>query len=122
ASLGRFGPYLKIGTRYKSIPDGDDLLTIGINRAVTLLAEPDKGRRRTGAGSAKALGDHPKDGKPVTLNSGRFGPYVKWGKTMATVTKGYDPENLTLEQALEIIETKLAKPPKTKKAPAKKKG
>jgi DNA topoisomerase-1 len=127
AGSGRFGPYIKMGMRYKSLSDTDDLLTVGINRAVSLLAEPDKGRRGAqGAGSAKPLGEHPKDSKPVTVNSGRYGPYVKWGKVMATITKGYDSDTLTLEQALEIIETKLAKGGKTKaqaeekKKPAKK--
>ncbi|MDD3183038.1 MAG: topoisomerase C-terminal repeat-containing protein, partial [Alphaproteobacteria bacterium] len=119
AGLGRFGPYIKMGTRYKSLEDSDDLLTVGINRAVSLLAEPDKGRRAAGGAAAKTLGEHPGDGKPVTLNSGRFGPYVKWAKVMATVTKGYDPESLTLDQALEIIEAKIAKGPSTKGKAAK---
>lgn len=121
AGIGRFGAYLKMGPRYKSLTDGDDILNVGLNRAVVLFAEPDKGRG--GASNrtpAKALGNHPEDSKSVTLNSGRFGPYVKWGKVMATVTKAYDPENLTLEQALEIIETKLAKGGKTKPAKVEK--
>ena len=118
AGLGRFGPYIKMGTRYKSLEDSDDLLTVGINRAVSLLAEPDKGRRAgQGGTAAKALGEHPTDSKPITLNAGRFGPYVKWGKVMATVTKAYDPDTLTLEQALEIIETKLSKGGKPKPEP-----
>lgn len=108
ATIGRYGPYLQMGALSRSLPDTDDLLTIGLNRAVVLFAEPSKARKRPSA-TAKNLGDHPKDSKPITLNSGRFGPYVKWGRTMATVTKAYDPESLTLEQAVEIIETKLAK-------------
>ncbi len=126
AGIGRFGPYIKMGSQYKSLTDTDDLLTIGLNRAVVLLAEPGKGRRGGGgASSAKALGEHPEDSKPVTLNAGRFGPYVKWGKVMATVTKSYDPENLTLDQAVEILAAKVAKnggkPAKSKaKTPAKK--
>ncbi len=120
AGMGRFGPFIKMGTRYKSLTDGDDLLSVGLNRAVILMAEPDKGRRG-GASSAKALGEHPTDQKPITLNAGRFGPYVKWGKVMATVTKAYDPENLTLEHAIEILETKIAKNDGKTKAPAKKK-
>jgi len=119
ADIGRYGPYIKMGSRYKSLTDSDDLLSIGINRAVSLFAEPDKGGRTPRASTpAKALGDHPQDSKPITLNAGRFGPYVKWGKVMATVTKAYDPENLTLDQAVEIIETKLAKG--TSGKPAKK--
>jgi len=85
------------------------VLSIGLNRAVVLIAEPSKGRFGKGASAGKPLGEHPEDGKPVSLNSGRFGPYVKWGKVMATVTKAYDPENLTLAQAVEIIIAKAAK-------------
>jgi DNA topoisomerase-1 len=108
ATIGRYGPYLQMGALSRSLPDTDDLLTIGLNRAVVLFAEPSKAHKRPSA-SAKSLGEHPKDGKPITLNSGRFGPYVKWGRTMATVTKAYDPGALTLEQAIELIETKLSK-------------
>jgi len=119
AGIGRFGPYIKMGSVYKSLADSDDLLTIGLNRAVVLLAEPSKGRARPAAVPAKALGEHPDDKKPVTLQSGRFGPYVKWAKVMATVTKAYDAETLTLDQAVEILAAKVAKG--SSKAPAKKK-
>ncbi|MDD4616836.1 MAG: topoisomerase C-terminal repeat-containing protein, partial [Alphaproteobacteria bacterium] len=114
AAIGRFGPYIKMGTTYKTIPAEDDVLSIGLNRAVALLAEPSKGRFGKPKVAGKALGEHPEDKKPVTLNSGRFGPYVKWGKVMATVTKAYDPETLTLDQAVEIIAAKIAKGPSTK--------
>ena len=109
AGLGRFGPYIKWGSLYKSLAADDDVLNIGLNRAVVLLAEPSKGRFGAPKVPGKALGNHPEDGKPVTLNTGRFGPYVKWGKVMATVTKSYDAENLTLQDAQEIITAKLAK-------------
>ncbi len=113
AGIGRFGAYLKVGPQYKSLSADDDVLTIGLNRAVVVLAEPSKGGFGRGGKPAagKALGEHPEDSKPITLNSGRFGPYVKWGKVMATVTKSYDAENLTLKDALEIIAAKVAKGP-----------
>ena len=111
AGIGRFGSYLKMGSQYKNLSGDDDVLTIGLNRAVVLLAEPSKGRFGGGASAGKALGEHPDDKKPITLNKGRFGPYVKWGKVMATVTKSYAPEDLTLPQALEIIAAKIAKGP-----------
>ena len=113
AGIGRFGAYLKVGSQYKSLSADDDVLTIGLNRAVVVLAEPSKGGFGRGGKptAGKALGDHPEDSKPITLNSGRFGPYVKWGKVMATVTKSYDSENLTLKDALEIIAAKIAKGP-----------
>ena len=113
AGIGRFGPYIKMGQQYKSLSPDDDVLNVGINRAVILLAEPSKGRFGQGASAGKPLGEHPDDKKPVTLNNGRFGPYIKWGKVMATVTKAYDPEAVTLAQALEIIAAKIAKGPST---------
>lgn len=109
AGLGRFGPYLKMGSQYKTLTQDDDVLTVGLNRAVVLLAEPSKGGNRAAREPGKALGEHPDDGKPVSLNKGRFGPYVKWGKVMATVTKAYDPENLTLKDAVELLAAKIAK-------------
>ena len=112
-----------MGAQYKSLAPEDDLLAIGINRAVALLAEPTKGRAQTST-PAKEIGNHPEDGKPIKLQAGRFGPYVKWGKVNATVTKAYDPEKLTLEQAVELLAAKIeksgAKPAPKKKAPAKK--
>ena len=111
AATGPYGPYLKCGGKYKSLAPEDDLLTIGMNRAVILLAEPSKGRRGDGAGggvSAKEIGEHPLGGR-ITQHAGRFGPYVKHGKLMATITKSYDPENLSLTEAIEILDAKAAK-------------
>ncbi|MBP2290870.1 type I DNA topoisomerase [Azospirillum rugosum] len=105
AGIGRFGPYLKHGSVYKSLTPDDDVLTIGINRAVDLLA----GAAKKASAPAKTLGDHPKTGKPITTGSGRFGPYVKHGSTYASIPKGTDPEGVTLEQALELLEAKAAK-------------
>ena len=113
AGLGRFGPYLKMGTMYKTLPADDDILNVGLNRAVVLIAEPNKSNRPQRE-PGKALGEHPEDGKPITLNKGRFGPYLKWGKLMATVTKSYDPETLTLTEAVEILTAKAAKGPSPK--------
>ncbi len=109
AGIGRFGAYLKMGPQYKTLPADDDVLTIGLNRAVVLLAEPGKERFGGGASSGKVLGEHPEDKKPVTLNKGRFGPYVKWGKVMATVTREYDPENLALDEAIGLLAAKAEK-------------
>lgn len=121
AGIGRFGPYLKMGTQYKTLGADDDVLSVGLNRAVVLLAEPSKGGRFGGAPRepAKVVGNHPEDDKPITLNKGRFGPYVKWGKIMATVTKSYDPENLSLQDAVAILEAKAAKAGGGKAKPAK---
>jgi DNA topoisomerase-1 len=123
AGIGRFGPYVKHGPTYKSLTAEDDVLEIGLNRAVYLLGEPAKGRA---AVPAKTLGDHPADGKPVTLNSGRYGPYVKHGKIMASLPKAMSADEITLEGAVELLAAKAAKDgkpvPKAKeaKAPPKK--
>ncbi|MGE0117142.1 MAG: type I DNA topoisomerase [Dongiaceae bacterium] len=107
AGLGRFGPYLKHGDAYKSIRGDDDVLTIGLNRAVSLLAEPSTGGRRTPPG--KSLGEHPTEGGPVTLHSGRYGPYVRHGKTLASLPGGSDPETLTLDDAVALLAAKQQK-------------
>ena len=113
AGIGRYGPYLRYQSKYTSLPAEDDVLSIGLNRAVTILAEakPSSGRE---------LGTHPDDGKPIMAQKGRFGPYVKHGKTNATLPKDIALEDVTLEQALELIAAKIAKSGKAKpKAKAK---
>jgi DNA topoisomerase-1 len=115
AGIGRFGPYLKHGDAFKSIPSGDDVLTIGLNRAVVLLAEPKKGR---GGHAAKAegrsVGNHPEDGKPVVAHNGRYGPYVAHGGVNATLPKNLTHETVTLEQAVELLAAKKSKGPAKK--------
>ena len=117
AGLGRFGPYLKLGPKYASLKGDDDVLTIGLNRAVVVMAEAKS--RSTG----RELGEH--DGNPVTVRKGRFGPYVKCGKINATIPGDAEMDSVTLEQAIALIEARAAKAPakpkaKAKKAPAKK--
>jgi DNA topoisomerase-1 len=103
AGIGRFGPYLKYGDIYKSLPKGDDVLDIGMNRAVELLA----GATARTRAPARSLGAHPKDGKPVTLGSGRFGPYVNHAGVYANLPKG--ETDVTLEQALALLAAKSGK-------------
>ena len=119
AGIGRFGPYVRHGNTYRSLTEGDDVLTIGLNRAVTLIAEAPARR-----GGGRQLGEHPDDGKVVSQGKGRFGPYVKHGKLYATIPADIDPESVTLEQALELLKAqaeKKAAKAGAKKAPAKKK-
>ena len=118
AGIGRFGPFLVHQGKFKSIPadDPDGVLTIGLNRAVDLLAQQGKGRG--GFGTLKELGAHPDDNKPVTINKGRFGPYIKHGSINATLPKDAVIEEVTLEQALELLAAKAVKP-KNKKATKK---
>ena len=108
AGIGRFGPYLQHDGKYKSIPKDDDVLAIGLNRAVDLLAQESKGRGR-GAPPGKPIGNHPEDSQPVTLHDGRYGHYVKWGKVNATIPKEIAPESVTLEQAIALIADRVAK-------------
>ncbi len=123
ASIGRFGPYVKHGTVYANIPDVEEVFTIGMNRAVEVLAQ--KATRGRGAaapaGPLKVLGEHPSGGE-VQVMPGRYGPYVKWGKVNATLPKGMEPEAVTLEEALALVAEKAGKGKKAapKKAAAKK--
>jgi DNA topoisomerase-1 len=131
ANVGRFGPYVKHGKTYDNLDSGDDVLTVGLNRAVTLIAEkianPGKGRR-FGADPGRPLGDHPDKGGPVVVKKGRYGPYVSHDGVNATLPSDIAPETVTLEQALPLLDAREArgtgtrkKPPaKPKKAAAKK--
>jgi DNA topoisomerase-1 len=109
AGIGRFGPYVKHGKIYASLEDGDDVLTVGLNRAVTLIAEkkanPKKGRR-FGADPGRTLGDHPDKGGPVVVKNGRYGPYVSHGGINATITGDKKPEDLTLTEAVVLLDAR----------------
>ncbi|MCE9506898.1 MAG: type I DNA topoisomerase [Alphaproteobacteria bacterium] len=106
AGIGRFGPFLVHQGKFKSIPadDPDGVLGIGLDRAIALLAQQSKSRN--GFGTLKELGNHPADGKPVTISKGRFGAYVKHGAVNATLPKGTEVEDVTLAQALELLAAK----------------
>jgi DNA topoisomerase-1 len=116
AGIGRFGPYVECDKKYASIPAGEDVLAVGLNRAVDLLAQS---KSRGGRGSGKEIGVHPEDGKPVTLHKGRYGPYVKHGRVNATVPATTDAEALTLEAALALLAAKQAKAPAKGRAKGK---
>lgn len=117
AGIGRFGPFLQVGGTYVSLKDDDDVLTIGLNRAVDLLG--DKPRKDPPI----ELGKHPKSKKPLMVKDGRWGPFVQMGRTMARLPKDMAKEDVTLEKAIEMIDAKAngGKGTTTKKAPAKKK-
>jgi DNA topoisomerase-1 len=110
---------VKHGSTYANLPEVEEVFTIGMNRAVEVLAQKaSRGRgARTVAGPLKVLGAHP-DGGEVQVMPGRYGPYVKWEKVNATLPKGLEPEAVTLEEALALIAEKAGK--SGKKAPAKK--
>ncbi|MCZ6764043.1 MAG: DNA topoisomerase, partial [Alphaproteobacteria bacterium] len=120
AGLGRFGPYVKHGPVYASVTDPHEIFNIGLNRAVTLLAEKiAKGGARGSAKILRELGPHPEDEKPVNIYDGRYGPYVKHGRINATVPKGADIDAVTMDDAVALIKAKAEKT-KTKKAAKKK--
>ncbi len=121
AGIGRFGPYLKVGARYQSLPKDDDVLEIGLNRAVVVLAEGKERQNRRGAGGgAKNIGNHPDDGRAVTLRSGRFGPYVQHGQIRATLPKDMDTATVNLDAAVALLMAKAAKGGAAVKAPKNK--
>jgi DNA topoisomerase-1 len=106
AGIGRFGPYVQHGKTYANLEAGDDVLTLGLNRAVTLIAEKiAKGPRgrRFGSDPGRALGDHPEKGGPVVVKSGRYGPYVSHDGVNATIPKDKTPDALTMAEAVELL-------------------
>jgi DNA topoisomerase-1 len=120
ANIGRFGPYVRHGKTYANLRDPEELLTIGMNRAVEVLAQ--KRSRSGGRAEVKPLrelGQHP-DGGAVAVYEGRYGPYVKWEKVNATLPDVIDKEAVTLEQALELIAAKKPKRKAAAKKPARK--
>ncbi|MGL5194039.1 MAG: topoisomerase C-terminal repeat-containing protein, partial [Chroococcales cyanobacterium] len=115
ASLGRFGPYVvcdrgkEEGKEYRSLKAGDDVLSITLPRALELLAEPKKGRSSKSSKAKeplRELGKHPADDEPVNVYDGPYGPYVKHGKTNASVPEGTTVEDVTLAQAVELLAAK----------------
>jgi DNA topoisomerase-1 len=118
SNFGRFGPYVYHDGIYASLPSPEDVFEIGLNHAVTLIAEKKaKGPGRRGAQQLKDLGAA-LDGKPIKVLKGKFGPYVSDGETNATLPEGTEPDSVTMEQALALIAERAAKGGKKKK-PAK---
>ena len=122
AGIGRYGPFVKHGRVYANLESVDEVFTVGMNRAVEVLAQ--KAARGPGRGAAakplKELGEHPESGGPVNVMPGRYGPYVKWDKVNATIPKEIEPEQVTMEQAVALIAEKAAKKGTRKKAAPKK--
>ncbi len=117
AGLGRYGPFVLHDGVYANVESADEVFTIGINRAVALIAEKMAGGKsryaRPKATVLKDLGEHPEGGKIEVLD-GRYGPYVKHGKINATVPKGKEPAELTVEEALRLLAERQSKAPAKK--------
>lgn len=121
AGIGRYGPFIKHGSTYANIKDVDEVFTIGMNRAMEELAKKAArggGATRAAAKPLKELGEHPTEGGAVNVMDGRYGPYIKFGKINATLPKGVEPGDVTMDMAVQLIAEKAAKAPK-KRAPKK---
>ncbi len=105
ATIGRFGPYLKCGTIFANLKGGDEVLTVGLNRAVTLIAEARQKKRE----NTRELGVHPRDKKPVEARRNRFGFEVVWGKNKVRLPRGSELDQVTLDQAVSFLDEKVAK-------------
>ncbi len=113
AGVGRFGPFVKMGAIYASLDRDDDVLHIGLNRAMDLI-----GKKQD---SIRSLGAHPKDGEPVVARKGRFGPYAQWGKMVANLPRGTELADFTLDEAVALLAEKgKVLVPKGKKGAVKK--
>ncbi|MDE0571827.1 type I DNA topoisomerase [Demequina sp. B12] len=124
AQNGRYGPYLKKGTDSRTIESEEQLLTITLEEALAIYAQPKRGRGRQAAAPLKEFGNDPVSGKPVVVKDGRFGPYVTDGEVNATIPKSEAVDALTEERAFELIADKRAKGPakkRTTRKPAAKK-
>jgi len=122
AGIGRYGPFVQHEKTYANLENVDEVFTVGLNRAVTLIAEKQAkgGRGRSTPAALKELGEHPDLGGPITVRDGRYGPYVNHGKVNATLPKSTDPMSVTLEQAVELITEKAGKKPARKGGARKK--
>jgi DNA topoisomerase-1 len=98
AGIGRFGPYVRMGAVFGSLDRDDDVLAIGINRAVDLIARK--------MASVRTLGPHPGNKELIAVRKGRFGPYVQHGKTVANLPRGVMMEEITLEEAVALLKEK----------------
>ena len=130
AGIGRYGPFILHDGVYANLSDAEEVFTVGLNRAVDLLAAKAAGGGRRGGATPAAIKSFEHDGGPITVREGKYGPYVNQGKVNATLPKTLKPQDVTIEQALELIAARAAAgggkkggaraKPAAKKAPAKK--
>ena len=118
AGLGRYGPFVLHDGKYANLPDIEEVFTVGLNRAVDLIAQKAAGGFQRASASAIKTFEH--DGGPIKIAIGRFGPYANQGKVYANIPKDTKPEDVTLEQAIALIAAKIEAGGGKKKAPAKK--
>jgi DNA topoisomerase I len=119
AANGRFGPYVKSGTDTRSLPEGVSPLTVGLDQALQLLAQPASPRRRKGAEPIREMGADPSNGRVIKIMNGRFGPYVTDGETNASLRRGMDPATLEMGEAIDLIRAREGMPKKPRKGRAR---
>jgi len=105
AAIGKYGPYIQTNRTFASLASIDDVFTVGLNHAISLLAEKEKKGKKN---EIKSLGEHPVSKSIITVMTGKYGPYIKIDKTNVTIPKNIEPELITLEEALKLIEEKKA--------------
>jgi DNA topoisomerase I len=121
AANGRYGPYVKRENDFRSLENEDRLFTVTLDEALALLAQPKTRQRREAKPPLREMGPDPVTEKPMIIKEGRFGPYVTDGEYNASLRRGQTPEELTVEQASEMLAEKRAKGPAPKKKSAAKK-
>jgi DNA topoisomerase I len=121
AANGRYGPYVKRGDDFRSLDSEDKLFTVTLDEALSLLAAPKARQRRAAAPPLREMGPDPITERPMVIKDGRFGPYVTDGEFNASLRRGQTPEELTVEQASEMLAEKRAKGPAPRKKAAAKK-
>ncbi len=114
ADYGRYGPYLKCGKTNAKIFPPLTPLTVTLQEALPLLA-----KRQKGSVELKKIGAHPDTGEDLVLKEGRYGPYISEGKVNASIPNDHDPENITLEQAVQMIDKRRENPPKKRRKKSK---
>ena len=101
-NTGRFGPYLKCESKSARLENVDEIFSIGLNRAIALIADAKPGRMSLSL--IKDLGEHPDDKKPIRIMKGQFGPYIKYKSLNATIPEEKEPNEITMEEAIILIE------------------
>ena len=116
ADYGRYGPYIKCGKSNAPLRGVETPLDISLEKAIELLAN-----RKKSSSEVKSLGVHPESGNTLTVKTGRYGPYISDGKVNASLKGGIEPESITLEEAIELINQRIKNPPKKRSKKRKKK-
>ncbi len=122
AGIGRYGPFVVHEGEFRSLQAEDDVYTVELGRALELFAQPKGGRRRAAPTVLHELGPHPEDGELVQILDGRYGPYVKHGKTNASLPKDLAPEQLDMAGAVELIAARVARGGGSRKRAGKQRG